>query len=445
MAQPESNRSTRRLSEPDLIGALREAVEPLPPIGSGEFGGHFDRLGEADVIALGEASHGTSEFYRARAAITRRLIERHGVNVVAVEADWPDAARIDRYVRHRSQAPWRETAFARFPTWMWRNEEVLEFVEWLREHNAGLPPERRVSFHGVDLYALNSSIQSVVGYLDEVDPEAASAARERYSCFTPWQEDPAAYGRATIRRGLHTCENAVLQMLQELLEKRLKYAQADPDDYLDATGNAHLIASAEAYYRSIYYGAAESWNLRDHHMFETLRRVCRARCGKAVIWAHNSHLGDATATEMGTSRHQLNVGQLCREHYGERAVLVGVGTDRGEVAAASDWGGSMEIKAVRPARNDSIEGLCRKAGVPCFLLDLAQQAGTSLGSALLEPRLERAIGVIYRPDTERMSHYFEARLARQFDHYIWFEETHAVRPLGEEQVSGAPDTYPFGV
>lgn len=434
-----------QVSDPALVAALREAVEPLPPIGTPEFAAHFDRLGNAEVVALGEATHGTSEFYRARAAITRRLIEEHGVTIVAVEADWPDASRIDRYVRHRSGVPWREPAFTRFPTWMWRNEEVLDFVEWLREHNAALPPDRRVSFHGLDLYALGSSIESVVGYLEEVDPDAAAEARERYSCFAPWQKEPAGYGRASIRRGLHLCEKAVLETLRDLLECRLEYAQDDSDDYLDAEGNAHLVAAAEAYYRSIYHGAADSWNLRDRHMFETLRRVCRARGGKAVIWAHNSHLGDAAATEMGSYRGQLNLGQLCREHYGEAAALVGFGTDRGEVAAASDWGGALEIKAVLPASGGSIEDLCNRTGIPGFLLDLGRQRGSMLERGLMEPRPERAIGVIYRPETERESHYFTASLPRQFDHYVWFDETHAVRPLTGDSARGAPDTYPFGL
>jgi erythromycin esterase-like protein len=364
-----------------------------------------------------------------------------------VEADWPDAARIDRYVRHRPRGAPGEAAFSRFPTWMWRNREVLQFVEWLRGWNADLPRERRTSFHGLDLYGLSASIDSVIGYLDRVDPDAARVARERYGCLTPWQKDPSAYGRAALREGNRRCEKVVLDQLRDLLARRLEYVAADTDAYLEAEGNARLVTAAETYYSTMYYGYAESWNQRDTHMFETLERVLAARGpgSKAVVWAHNSHVGNAAATEMGQVRDEINIGQLTRERFGEAAVLVGFGTDRGEVAAATDWGGRMEIKKVRPAHADSYEALFRQSGVPALFLDIAAHRDRELGEALAKPRLERAIGVIYRPETEMISHYFEARLPAQFDRYIWFEETSAVTPLGPDLPSGLPDTYPFGL
>jgi len=425
-------------------------AEALPAFDDPAFARLFDRIGEARVVLLGEATHGTSEFYRARAAITRHLVREHGFGIVAVEADWPDAAGIDRYVRDRDGRRPGEVPFARFPTWMWRNAEVRDFVDWLREHNAATEdPQRRVSFHGLDLYSLGASIRAVLDYLDRVDPEAAAVARERYGCLSPWQRDPATYGRAALSRGFETCEKAVAAMLRDLLEKRLAYAAEDGESFLDVAQNARLVAAAERYYRAMYYGSAFSWNLRDGHMFETLKAVMEARGegAKAVVWAHNSHIGDASATEMGTLRDELNIGQLCREHFGAEAALVGFGTDRGTVAAASHWDGPMEEKRVRPALDGSFEALCRDAGTAArdFLLDLRRDRHEDLREALLLPRPERAIGVIYRPESELASHYFDASLANQFDLYLWLEETRAVTPLAAETISGAPDTYPFAL
>jgi protein-L-isoaspartate(D-aspartate) O-methyltransferase len=429
-----------------LPRAIAEAAVRLDSVEGADVQTLLDDAGDARVVLIGEATHGTAEFYRARAAITRRLVDAHGFDIVAVEADWPDATRIDRYVRHREPGDVEE-AFSRFPTWMWRNEEVLGFVEWLRGWNAGRPPERRASFHGLDLYGMSASIAAVIEYLDRVDPEAARVARERYGCLTPWQKDPAAYGRAALIEGNRQCEKPVLDILRDLLDRRLEYVAADRDAYLDAEGNARLVAAAETYYRTMYYGYAESWNQRDSHMFETLERVLSARApsSKAVVWAHNSHVGNAAATEMGTVRDELNIGQLARERFGDAAILVGFGTDRGQVAAASDWGGPMEIKAVRPAHEESYEALFHRTGVPALALDLGRQKDRELGQSLLRPRLERAIGVIYRPETELVSHYFEASLPQQFDRYIWFDVTSPVTPLAPDAGTGMPDTYPFGL
>src|SRR4051794_1685623 len=446
----QGNRTPGPAREETVPEAIRRVAEPLPEIESDGFGRVADRVADARVVLIGEASHGTDEFYRARARLTRRLVEAHGFTIVAVEADWPDAERIDRYVRGREDGPRaEERAFDRFPTWMWRNTAVRDFVDWLHPHNRGVDdPARRTGFYGLALYSLNASVRAVLDFLGREDPERARLARERYACLTPWQRDPAAYGRAAMRAGFQACEQKVVAMLQDLMRQRIDSFPYFSDEAVDTRMNARVVADAERYYRIMYYGSAESWNLRDTHMFETLEGLLEARgpASKAVVWAHNSHIGNAAATEMGVVREELNIGQLCRERFGDQAALIGMGTDRGTVAAASYWDEPMEVKRVRPALPDSYERLCRESGVPVFLLELREgRADPELRNRLLRPRLERAIGVIYRPETERWSHYFEATLPRQFDLYLWFEETRAVTPLGEEHAQGVPDTYPFGV
>lgn len=430
-----------------IVDALREAVEPLPALDDPAFASAFDRFASARVVLLGEASHGTSEFYRARAAITQRLIEHHGFTIVAVEADWPDAAVIDRHVRKLPSRPRQVPAFTRFPTWMWRNRDVDDFVAFLRRHNGSKPLAERVSFHGLDLYGMTASIAAVLAYLDRVDPAAAAEARARYACLTPWSRELAAYGRASLSKGYALCELPVTRALVDLLQKELRYAGRDGEDFFDATQNARLVASAERYYRVMYYGSHESWNLRDRHMFETLQRVI-AWAGpnaKAVVWAHNSHIGDARFTDMGAERGELNIGQLCRQAYGSQAALIGFGTHSGTVAAASEWDAPMEIKAVRPSRPDSYEALCHEIGRERFLLDLRGGLKPDLREALSQPRLERYIGVIYRPETERWSHYSSASLPDQYDAFVWFDRTQAVVPVPTGVTGGEDETYPFGL
>jgi protein-L-isoaspartate(D-aspartate) O-methyltransferase len=442
--KPSLVRTERR---PRAVELIEAAAQPLSGPTDPALGEALDAAAAARVVLIGEASHGTSEFYRARAAITRRLIEHHGFTIVAVEADWPDAAQIDRYVRQRDVQNPEEQAFARFPAWMWRNTDVRDFVDWLHDHNAGLAdPARRAGFYGLDLYSLYASMARVLDYLDQADPEAAQLARERYACLTPWQHDPAAYGRAALRAGFELCARDAVAVVRDLLRNRLNYMAHDHESFLDAEQNARLVADAEAYYRVMYYGGHESWNLRDRHMFETLERLLAARGpeAKAVVWAHNSHIGDARATEMGW-RGELNIGQLCREHYGDEAFNIGFGTDRGTVAAATDWDGPMEIKTVRPALAGSYESLCRDARPEAFLLTLRPDDRGELRRELEQRRLERAIGVIYRPETERWSHYFDAVLPRQFDAYVWFAETTAVTPLAASELEAVPETYPFGL
>lgn len=431
-------------SLPEMIASV---AEPLPEFDDPSFGKLFDRFADRRVVLLGEASHGTSEFYRARATITRQLVEQHGFTIVAVETDWPDAAAVDRYVRHRLHAGARELPFQRFPNWMWRNTDVAAFADWMRGYNQTISDlGRRAGFYGLDIYNMSGSIAAVLAYLDEVDPEAAAVARERYGCLTPWQKDPASYGRAVLTAGYSKCERAVTEQCRELLANRLEYAAQDGESFLDATQNARLVAAAERYYRVMYYGGSESWNLRDTHMFETLEHLLerRGKDAKAVVWAHNSHVGDARYTEMGTAREELNIGQLCRQRFGNNVALIGFGTHSGTVAAASEWNGEMEIKPVQPSHRDSYERLCHDAKMPRFLLDLGRDE--ALRRRLLTPRLERFIGVIYRPETELVSHYADASLPQQFDAFVWFDETSAITPLGPEKAKlGAPDTYPFGL
>jgi len=434
------------VAPPPVSLLLAECAEPLVDIEEVDLEPLLERIGDARVVLLGEATHGTSEFYRMRARITRELIRKKGFGIVAVEADWPDAARIDHYVRDRDVPPAGWQAFARFPTWMWRNREVRQFVDWLHDHNAGLDQERRVRFAGLDLYGLYNSIDAVLGYLDDRDPDTARVARERYGCLTPWQSDPAAYGRAALTGTYRTCERDVVRMLEELQEQRLEQARSQDEPFFEALQNAVLIADAEAYYRIRYYGAHESWNLRDRHMFQTLSSLLEfhGASSKAVVWEHNSHVGDATATEM-SARGELNVGQLCRQRFGDSAYLVGFGTDHGTVAAASHWDGPVEIKQVRASNEKSYERLCHDTGLASFLLALRNPRHPELRSELIEPRLERAIGVIYRPETELASHYFHAVLPYQFDEYVWFDETEAVQPLETRELAGLPETYPFGL
>ncbi|MBN1238518.1 MAG: erythromycin esterase family protein, partial [Gammaproteobacteria bacterium] len=424
------------------------AAEPFDDLRSADLDPLLERIGAARVILLGEASHGTAEFYEMRARITQALIERKRVRIVAVEADWPDAAQIDRYVRGASAAPHPERAFARFPSWMWANRQVLDFIRALRERNAGLPVTEQVGFHGLDLYSMYTSIRAVLAYLDDVDEDAAAVARARYGCLEPWEGDPAAYGAAALRGRFESCTERVVEMLEDLLARQLEYERRDGNRFFDAARNAALVRNAESYYRAVYYGPHRSWNLRDRHMFDTLEALLRhhGEGARAVVWAHNSHLGNAAATSM-SARGEINVGELCRDAYGDACYAIGFGTDHGTVAAADDWEAPMRIMDVRPALESSYERLCHDSGVGNFLLPVGERAADAeVRGALMPERLERAIGVVYRPRTERASHYFHAALPRQFDEWIWFDETRAVDALPVETDSDEmPETYPFGL
>jgi protein-L-isoaspartate(D-aspartate) O-methyltransferase len=434
-----------RPAQPSLAHLIRETVQPLTGIEGGAFDALVERIGDARVVLLGEATHGTSEFYRTRAEITKRLICERGFRMVAVEADWPDASAVNRYVqalRNGHAVPGE--AFQRFPQWMWRNDEMLAFVEWLRGHNQDCADRSRIGFYGLDLYSLFTSIRAVLDYLDRVDPPTARTARLRYSCLTAWEGDPATYGRAALTGRYRVCEKEAVAMLEELMKRRLEYLEHDGVRFLDAVANAKLITNAERYYRAMYYGSAASWNLRDRHMFDTLETLLSGGGpdARAVVWAHNSHLGDARATEMA-ARGEVNLGQLCRQVHGPACFNVGFGTDHGTVAAARDWDEPMRVMSVRPAHPLSYEHVFHDSGVPAFVLPLRDPTRASLLGELAAPRLERAIGVVYRPDTEVQSHYFQADLPAQFDAYIWFDETRAISPLSTPLTSRLPAVHPF--
>jgi protein-L-isoaspartate(D-aspartate) O-methyltransferase len=435
--------------EAGVRALVRETAQPIGGIESVPLDALLDRIGDARVVMLGEATHGTSEFYRMRARITRELIEKRGFSFVAVEADWPDAQRVDEHVTLRAHSGPAFTPFSRFPTWMWRNEETRALVDWMRAHNEKKrDPLARVGFHGLDLYSMFTSIAAVIDYLDRVDPDTAHVARARYGTLTPFQKDPAAYGRAVLTGRYRSSEEAVVAMLKDMLQQRIEYARRDGDRFFDAAQNARLVADAERYYRTMYYGSAASWNLRDTHMFETLESLLafHGPSSRGIVWAHNSHLGDARATEM-SARGEHNIGQLVRERHGERAYGIGFGTDHGTVAAAADWDAPMQVMSVRPGRSGSYEKLFHECELPAFLLPLRNPRRAELRNELSGPRLERAIGVVYRPQTERQSHYFDAVLPSQFDEYVWFDETRAVAPLAApaRPMHDVLETYPFGL
>ena len=426
--------------------------------GTEDFDPVMDLIGNAPFVLIGEASHGTHEFYRARAQITKRLINERGFNAVAVEADWPDAYRVNRFVRGVGQDVDSVDAlrgFERFPQWMWRNADVLDFVGWLRQHNDEQKFEdRKCGFYGLDLYSLNASIESVLAYLDKVDPEGAKRARHHYSCFEQFGKRVETYGYAAGLGLTPTCESAVIKELTELRRKAMDYLQRDgqiaADAYFYAEQNALVVKNAEEYYRNMFRREVSSWNLRDNHMMETLVTLTnhltkKSAPAKVVVWAHNSHLGDARATQM-SERGELNLGQLVREHFGNESVSIGFTTYDGTVTAASDWDGPAERKTVRPGHPDSYEALFHEVDTPNFFLNLRDNA--DLAAHLRNEKLERAIGVIYRPDTELVSHYFSARLPDQFDGIIHYDRTRAVEPLErtvEWKKTEVDETFPSGL
>ncbi len=434
-----------------IVNAIRRAAHPL----AGEpadFDPLLNMIGDSRFVLIGEASHGTHEFYRLRAEITKRLIADKGFNAVAVEADWPDAFRINQFVRFQGKDQDTIDAlagFQRFPAWMWRNADVLDFVGWLRNYNELHHASRRVGFYGLDLYSLHASIRAVLNFLDKVDPEAARRARYRYACFEDFGEDTQAYGYAASFGMSKSCEDEVISQWMEMRQRAADLARRDghafPDEFFFAEQNARLVKNAEEYYRAMFRERISSWNLRDSHMAETLDALVQhlgATHAKIVVWAHNSHLGDARATEMG-QQGELNLGQLVRQRYGKQSVSIGFSTYTGTVTAASEWDGPAERKHVRPALSGSYEALFHGTGLSKFLLLLNKPDETTL--MLREPRLERAIGVIYHPRSERQSHYFHAQLPDQFDAILHFDETRAVEPLERTtawEAGEVPETYP---
>jgi erythromycin esterase-like protein len=434
----------------ESVDVIRRHAIWFEPVIDG-FAPLFESISNAEVVLIGEASHGTHEFYRARAELTKALIERAGFNIVAVEADWPDAYRVNQWVRHASSDPDPESAlgsFMRFPRWMWRNTDVVEFIAWLRDFNGRRAAAAHAGFYGLDLYSLHASVDAVLTYLKTVDPAAADRARARYSCFEEFG-DTQAYGYAATLGLTPSCEDDVVEQLVDLRHRAAEYASRDgriaADNYFFAEQNARLVQNAERYYRAMFAGRVESWNLRDTHMMETLEALMRharntSGFARAVVWAHNSHLGDARATDM-SAIGELNLGQLVRETYGNRARLIGFTTHTGTVTAATDWDEPAQRRRVRRSLEGSYERLFHDVGLERFVLMLGHD---DVRHAVSGPLLERAIGVIYRPETERASHYFRAQLSGQFDAVMHIDETRALEPLERWSYDEAdlPDTYP---
>jgi erythromycin esterase-like protein len=411
------------------------------------------RAAGAAVVLIGEASHGTRDFYEMRAALTQRLIADHGFRAVALEADWPDTYRAHCYVTGRSDDAGAVDAlgdFQRFPRWMWRNAPMRDFVEWLASFNRDRPASDRAGLFGLDLYSLHASIEAVLRYLDGVDAAAAARARARYACFEYLGDSAQGYGYA-VSHGAESCEEAAVAQLVDLrrqaLALPLQSGQPAAESFFSAEQNARLVMNAERYYRAMFRGRESTWNMRDTHMAETLDALRERMPGATdgiVVWAHNSHLGDARATDMAR-RGEINLGQLVRERYGSGAFSIGFSTHEGTVTAASDWDAPMERKRVRPSLAGSYERMFHESGEDRFWIDLTEPEAAR---ALAEPKLQRAIGVIYRPQTERWSHYYEARLPEQFDVVIHLDRTHALQPL--DRTAGwdegePPETWPTAV
>lgn len=430
-------------SDKEIVDEIKVRALSFDPTTDFPMENLLKRIGNAQIVLLGEASHGTSEFYNTRQEITKGLIEQKGFDFVCAEADWSDAEQINNYVRNKNkQRDWMP--FARFPQWMWRNTEVLHFVEWMKNYNA--MHQNKHGFYGLDLYGLENSINLVIKYLEQENIELANLAKSGYACITPYMSDPAVYGKLVQSKQLKSCEKHVLKMLVDLLKNKA-LLNSSPE-YFYACQNGAVVVDAERYYKSMFYGGEESWNLRDFHMFYTILSLLSyfGKNKKVVVWAHNSHIGNAVATEM-YSRGEINIGHLCKEYFGNKSYHIGFGTHTGTVAAAHNWGDQMEVMPVKESRYDSYENLCFQANIPAFTLPLRpKDSGKKLKEMLSTPKLERAIGVIYRPKTELSSHYFHAVLPAQFDEYVFFKSSKAITPIA---VASAPEkllpNHPFGI
>lgn len=443
------------------VGEVPEAVGAIarPIYGENELDEIVELVAHKRLVLLGEASHGTHDFYDLRASITRRLITDHGFAAVAVEGDWPDALRADRYVRGQvtddDSAEASLGSFERFPRWMWRNEDVERFLTWLHRHNGEVQADHRCGFYGLDLYSLHQSMHAVLAYLAENDPAAAARAKERYACFDHIGTDPQQYGlQAHLGIG-PKCEAEVVAQLAEMQRRKIARSGRSPngDAWFHAMQQAHVVRNAEGYYRAMFGGRSASWNLRDTHMADTVDLLADhlGRDGepaKLVIWAHNSHVGDARATEMGEDG-QVTLGQIVRQRHPNETALVGMTTHRGHVIAAYDWEEAAERERVRPALPGSWEELFHETELPRFYVTAAQLR-RAVGEHV--DRLQRAIGVVYRPETERRSHYLHARIADEFDLIIHVDDTRALEPLDRLEEAApqppepeVPETYPTGV
>jgi erythromycin esterase-like protein len=410
----------------------------------------LEQIGDARYVLIGEASHGTSDFYRWRAELSKRLIVERGFSFVAVEGDWPDCYRVNRWVKSYPDSGHSAYdvlhAFERWPTWMWANHEVMDFVTWLREYNAPRPFDSQAGFYGLDVYSLYESMEEVVRYLEEIDPAAASVARRAYSCFEPYYDDVQEYARATALVPT-SCEDEAVSILATLRQKAPEYSADGREAYFNAEQNALVARGAELYYRTMVRGGPGSWNVRDHHMVDTFERLMRFHgpLARGIVWEHNTHVGDARFTDMARAG-MVNVGQLVRQRHGnEGVVLVGFGSYHGTVIAAEEWGSPMQRLRVPNARDDSYEGAMHRSGVPQFLLvfDGSDDGGIA---GLDTVRGHRAIGVVYEPAHERWGNYVPTLLPRRYDSFIFLDHTDALDPLHMPvRVTGEPpETYPSG-
>lgn len=428
---------------------LRRHSHPLH--GHNDLDPLLERIGDARYVLLGEASHGTREYYEWRAEISKRLIQEKGFSFIAVEGDWPDCYRVNQYVkgddRQGDSARTVLHAFNRWPTWMWANEETVALAEWLRGHNDGLPQQRQIGFYGLDVYSLWDSLYAVIAYLSRVDPPAVETALRAFRCFQPHGHDLQEYAWSTLLVP-QSCEAEVVNLLVELRQKAAQYCTGYPqrEAFFNAEQNALVARNAESYYRSMVRGGAASWNVRDVHMMETLERLMEHHGpeAKAIVWEHNTHIGDARATDMAGAG-MVNIGQLARERHPEDGVvLVGFGSHRGSVIAGRNWGAEMQRMAVPPAQEGSIEDTFHHALGGNRLLVMSKG---DCPEELWRRRDHRAIGVVYNPESERGGNYVPTVLPARYDAFLYLDHTRAVRPLhlAEQPDDDWPETYPFGV
>ena len=433
------------LDENELVSGISQWAYPLTEKNS--LDPLFERIGDSRIVMLGEASHGTHEYYNWRSYITRRLIEEKGFNFVAVEGDWPDCYQLNRHIKNYTD-PGKGTydvlhSFNRWPTWMWANWEIVALGDWLRKHNSGVGPDKKTGFYGLDLYSLWESMGSIMQYLKKTDPGALKVAEEAYKCFEPFQkEEGQSYARATMFVP-ELCENEVVHLLKEIRTKLPTY-NTDHENVFNAEQNAIVMVNAEKYYRAMVHGGPHSWNLRDEHMAETLDRLLafHGKKSKAVIWAHNTHIGDARATDM-IQEGMYNIGELARLKYKQDVVLVGMGSFCGTVMAGRRWGAEMQKMEVPDAAAGSWEFMLHNASPVNKLLimdDFNQDV-------FMENHIgHRAIGVVYNPEYEKYGNYVPSILPLRYDAFIYFDKTTAIHPLHiKPHGNQIPETFPFGV
>lgn len=435
------------LNEDEVVNSISEHAYPLKS--KADLQPLFDRIGDARIVMLGEASHGTHEYYTWRAHISKRLIEEKGFSFIAVEGDWPDCYLLNRFIKgydteHKSVREVLEE-FNRWPTWMWANWEIVALANWLRDHNTRLAADKRVGFYGLDVYSLWESMESIMKYLKKTDPSALKVAEKAYQCFEPYKENEGqAYARAS-KFVPDLCQTEVVSLLKEIRQKLPTY-NSDYENVFNAEQNALIAVNAERYYRAMIEGGPHSWNVRDRHMADTLERLLKfhGENSKVIVWEHNTHIGDARATDM-LDDGMFNIGELARvEHHDKGVVLVGFGSYEGTVIAAREWEARMQKMNLPPAQKGSWEYLLRKAGKEDKLLLLDDFTNNN---TLMQNYIgHRAVGVVYNPKFERNGNYVPTILPVRYDAFIYLDETKALLPLHiKPDGHQTPETYPFGV